>query len=226
MSAGQCSRRGPQNDHAGRFDLLAWRKLAASLFPGSVYYEEFRSSRCWRGFTESSRRIGPAHIDRGRLAKIARAAAMQSLIPLASLDAINSAAQGGMTMAVDSMAIRQATGIGTAAALTTFSAIVHNNSADRCKLFLRLGIGDGAFPESAKSARKRHLAVRLAAGDAPLKRHGQSATSEPKGLRTESRKRDERTHRRVGSRIENATNEPTGDGVESRKRDERTHRPT
>ncbi len=53
-------------------------------------------------------------------------------------------------MAVDSMAIRKAKGIGTAPALSTFSAIVHNNSADRCKLFLRLGIGDGAFPKSAK----------------------------------------------------------------------------
>ncbi len=114
-------------------------------------------------------------------------------------------AQRGMTMAVDSMAIRKVTGVGTATALSTFSAIVHNNSADRCKLFLRLGIGDGAFPESAK---KRHLAVRLAAGDTPLKRHGQSATSEPKGLRTESRKRDERTHRRVGSRIELTLSSP------------------
>ncbi len=63
-------------------------------------------------------------------------------------------AQGGMTMAVDSMAIRKAAGIGTATALSTFSAIVHNNSADRCKLFLRLGIGDGTFPESAKKRQK------------------------------------------------------------------------
>ncbi len=73
--------------------------------------------------------------------------------------------------------------------------------------------------KAPKSARKRHLAARLAAGDTPLKRHGQSATSEPKGLRTESRKRDERTHCRAGSRIENATNEPTaGWGRESKTR--------
>jgi hypothetical protein len=93
-SAGQSSRGGRQTDHAGRFALLALPKLAASLFSGGACYEVSRISRCWRGFPESSRCIGPAHIDRGKLAKIARAAALQSLIPLASLNAINGSLRG------------------------------------------------------------------------------------------------------------------------------------
>jgi hypothetical protein len=88
-SAGQSSRRGRRNDLAGRFDMLAWSKPAASLFPVSACYEQSRGSRCWRGFPKTSRCIGSSHIDRGKLAKIACAAALQSLIPLASLNAIN-----------------------------------------------------------------------------------------------------------------------------------------
>jgi len=50
----------------------------------------FSARRDWRGLPEFSRFTGRAHIDRTKLAKIARPAALQSLIPLTSLDAINS----------------------------------------------------------------------------------------------------------------------------------------
>jgi hypothetical protein len=64
-------------------------------------------------------------------------------------------AHDGLTTAVDFNANRKIAGLGTAPTLSAFSAMVHINTADRYKLFLRLGIGDGAFPRSAK---KRHLA--------------------------------------------------------------------
>ena len=59
-----------------------------------------------------------------------------------------------MTMAVDSMAIRKVAGLGSAPDLSAFSAMVHIISADRYKLFLRLGIGDGALPKCAEMRQK------------------------------------------------------------------------
>jgi hypothetical protein len=54
-------------------------------------------------------------------------------------------------LVVNTMAIRQFTALGFEPA---FSAAVHKISADRYKLFVRLGIGDGAFPKSAKMRQK------------------------------------------------------------------------
>jgi hypothetical protein len=62
--------------------------------------------------------------------------------------------QCGLTMAVDYTAIRKVTGLGTTPALSDLSAMVHMSSIDRYKLFLRLGIGDGTFPKSAKMRQK------------------------------------------------------------------------
>jgi hypothetical protein len=63
-------------------------------------------------------------------------------------------AHGGLTMAVDFKASRKIASPGTAPALSEFSAMVHIFSSDRYKLSLRLGIGDGAFPKSAKMRQK------------------------------------------------------------------------
>jgi hypothetical protein len=62
--------------------------------------------------------------------------------------------QGGCTAVVDSTAIRRVAGLGSAPNLSAFSAMVHLRPEDRYKLFLRLGIGDGAFPKSAKMRQK------------------------------------------------------------------------
>jgi hypothetical protein len=73
--------------------------------------------------------------------------------------------------------------------LSAFSAMVHMISGASHKLFLRLGIGDGAFPESAKMRQK-----------APFDRaihRVENATNEPTGDGVESR-------------VKNLTNEPTG----------------
>jgi hypothetical protein len=45
-------------------------------------------------------------------------------------------------------------GLGIAPVFPPFSAMVHIFSRDRHKLCLRLGIGDGAFPKSAKMRQK------------------------------------------------------------------------
>jgi hypothetical protein len=62
------------------------------------------------------------------------------------------------TTVVDSIAIRKVAGLGSAHDLSSFSAVVHIISADCYKLFLRLGIGDGAFPKSAKMRQKAPFA--------------------------------------------------------------------
>jgi hypothetical protein len=49
-------------------------------------------------------------------------------------------------MANNYTAIRNFAGIGAARNLSAFSSMVHMISGASYKLFLRLGIGDGAFP--------------------------------------------------------------------------------
>ena len=51
-------------------------------------------------------------------------------------------------------AIRKVAGVVAAPNLSAFSAMVHMISGASHKLFLRLGIGDGAFPKSAKMRQK------------------------------------------------------------------------
>ena len=65
--------------------------------------------------------------------------------------------QGGTTMSVNYTAIRKVTGRGSSPDLSAFSAMVHIISGASHKLFLRLRIGDGAFPKAPKCARKRHF---------------------------------------------------------------------
>jgi hypothetical protein len=52
------------------------------------------------------------------------------------------------------IAIRKVAGLGFASSLSAFSAMVQMISAKRYKLLLRLEIGDGALPKSAKKRQK------------------------------------------------------------------------
>jgi hypothetical protein len=54
----------------------------------------------------------------------------------------------------ETIGTRNVAGLDAAPNLSAFSAMVHMISGASHKLFLSLGIGDGAFPKSAK---KRHL---------------------------------------------------------------------
>ena len=96
-------------------------------------------------------------------------------------------------MAVDYMAIRMVTGVGAPPNLSAFSAMVQMISGASHKLFLRLGIGDGAFPKSAKMRQiapfwrcdsHRRVGPRI-----------ENSTIEPTSEGVESRKLYERTHR-------------------------------
>jgi hypothetical protein len=99
-----------------------------------------------------------------------------------------------MTMAVDYTAIRKVAGVGPAPTLSAFSAMVHMISGASHKSFLKLGIGDGAFPKSAKMRQKSPF-------DGAIHR-AVNATNEPIGDGVESR-------------VKTVTNEPTIDGVEN-----------
>jgi hypothetical protein len=97
---------------------------------------------------------------------MARAAALPSLIPLTPLTANSHRgcnrpvgerphrgerpARGGSAMAVNFTAIGKVAGLGSAPDLSAFSALVHVISGAIHKSFLRLRIGDGAFPKSAR----------------------------------------------------------------------------
>jgi hypothetical protein len=96
-------------------------------------------------------------------------------------------------MAVNSAEIRKVPGLSAAPDLSTFSATVHIISGASYKLFLRLGIGDGAFARSAKMRQKAPF------WRCDLRRStlGDNATNEPTIDGVGNRKRDERTHRRL-----------------------------
>ena len=64
------------------------------------------------------------------------------------------ATQDRTTIAVDSIANRRVAGLRFASDLSGFFAMVEVRLAGRYKLFLRLGIGDGTFPRSAKMRQK------------------------------------------------------------------------
>ena len=72
---------------------------------------------------------------------------------------------------------------------SAFLTMVHISSAERYKLFLRFGIGDGAFAKSAKMRQKAPFAGAI--------HRVENATNEPIG--------DE-----VEPRVKTETNEPTG----------------
>jgi hypothetical protein len=167
---------------------------------------------------------------------MARAAALSSLIPLASLSANlqfgyfqsigarlkgdERPVHGGSTMAVKYTANRNVAGLGTAPALSAFSAMVHIISADRYKLLLRLGLGDGALPKSAKMRQKAPFArsdsrwpMALSKGDFQLNQV--ESQNRDKGT-CHRQRRESKTWQtnspaaRPKAKVENATSAPTG----------------
>jgi hypothetical protein len=78
----------------------------------------------------------------------------------------------------ETIGTRNVAGLDAAPNLSAFSAMVHMISGDSHKLFLSLGIGDGAFPKSAKKRQK-----------APFKMVQFTVVVAPQ-------KRDKRTHQR------------------------------
>jgi hypothetical protein len=123
-----------------------------------------------------------------------------------------------MTMPANYTAIRKVAGVVAAPNLSAFSVMVHMISGASHKLFLRLGIGDGAFPKSAKMRQKAPF-------DGAIHRV-ENATNETIGDGVKSRiKTVTNEPTSDGSRIKNVINEPTGGGDENRKRDKRTQWP-